>query len=69
MTWQLITTRRRGRVLVQHVLPVADAIAHLEAPSCWCQPTQLEDSRLWVHHSADGRERDEPDALPRATLQ
>jgi len=44
-----------------HVTPINDVIPHETSRHCWCQPTEHEDG-LWVHHSADGRERDEPDA-------
>jgi nicotinamide mononucleotide adenylyltransferase len=44
-----------------HVVPVDDLRAHVEAPGCWCAPTQdAEEPRLWVHHAADMREHFEP---------
>jgi hypothetical protein len=52
-----------------HVYPVDDAIPHdTESRGCWCQPTLDEecDTVLVIHHSADGRELDESDALPPA---
>ena len=53
-----------------HVVPINDAIEHVESPTCWCQPTKTSEDELgaavYVHHSADGREADEPDALPPA---
>ena len=52
-----------------HVIPVNDAIEHETWSECWCQPTREEHNGgvLYIHHSADGREADEPDALPPAT--
>lgn len=49
-----------------HVLPINDAIEHVLASTCWCRPTldnaDTGETPVWVHHSADGRERNEPDA-------
>lgn len=66
--------RRAGKRRLQagkgklHVTPINDAIEHVTTPACWCRPTEHEDG-LWVHHSADGREAQEPDApYPRARL-
>ncbi len=53
-----------------YVVPVNDAIEHEEHRGCWCRPSVTEDegaSAVVVHHSADGRERAELDALPPAT--
>ena len=50
-----------------HVVPVSDALEHVERPDCWCGPTVVEDwgdTRVLVHHSADGREKAEPDYDP-----
>ena len=55
-----------------HVYPVDDAIDHnTESRACWCrpdidQPVDAIDAVV-VHHSADGRERQEPGARPPAT--
>lgn len=54
-----------------HVVPIDDTVSHTTSPHCWCQPTREQDEDmvepLFVHHSADGRERDEPNAYPPAT--
>lgn len=40
-----------------HVTPVDDLRDHVEAPDCWCKPTQdAEEPGLWIHHAMDGRE-------------
>lgn len=53
-----------GRV---HILPRGDAIDHTLGLICWCSPTVQCDGRLYVHHSADGREANDPGALPPAS--
>lgn len=60
---------------VQHVVPTEDLIEHNTEPSCICgpqlavvpvevligeTPTEAE-GHVYVHHSLDGRERDEDD--------
>lgn len=61
----LVYRGTRGQV---HVIPGCDAILHDATRGCWCQPTQdPTDDVLFIHHSADGRELDEPDAYPPAT--
>lgn len=46
-----------------HVMPVEDIIAHEESKDCICGPTcevdEEENIFLYVHHSADGREKHE----------
>jgi hypothetical protein len=49
-----------------HVSPVNDSAPHESSPECWCRPEELSldrpgftlegQAKLWVHHSADGRE-------------
>lgn len=40
-----------------HVIPVDDLREHETAPTCWCTPTEEEETPgLWVHHSMDQRE-------------
>ena len=48
-----------------HVLPVNDLMAHEEIRQCWCRPTVDADAAtpIVVHHSADGREYFERDAV------
>lgn len=49
-----------------HVLPINDAIEHKETHGCWCHPTVeivSNGATVVVHHSADGRETTEPDAV------
>lgn len=46
---------------MQHVIPINDAIEHEESRQCWCKPTFNEEDDLLIHHSADGRELQEPD--------
>ena len=44
----------------RHVVPVDDIRDHITDVTCWCQPSEDKDHRhLWVHQSADGRERRE----------
>jgi len=44
-----------------HVIPRNDLRVHEADASCWCAPTQHpEDADVWVHHSADRREFNEP---------
>ena len=50
-----------------HVVPLHDLLEHVERVDCWCGPTVSTDlgyARVLVHHSADGRERREPDYDP-----
>jgi hypothetical protein len=42
-----------------HVIPEHDLFPHDENRGCWCVPEVL-DGPVIVHHSADGREKDEP---------
>lgn len=44
-----------------HILPIDDAIAHVPARTCWCQPTLDDDfgCLIVLHRSADGRETHE----------
>lgn len=52
-----------------HILPVDDEIEHSTSLGCWCQPTVEEvfvETLLVVHHSADGRELLDDEALPPA---
>ena len=44
-----------------HVTPVNDLIAHDSDPDCICDPHLDADGGIWVHHSLDGRERNEND--------
>jgi len=37
-----------------HVLPIDDALDHIESPNCACQPRN--DDGIWIHNAADGRE-------------
>jgi hypothetical protein len=40
-----------------HVMPEHDSAPHRAATDCWCGPTpEPDEPRVWVHHSADGRE-------------
>jgi len=43
---------------VMHVMPVNDLVAHDTDPDCICDPRLTLDG-IWVHHSLDGRERNE----------
>lgn len=54
-----------------HVLPLNDAIEHLESRSCLCRP-RIEEISLHavvIHHAADGREHFESDYQSTETLQ
>lgn len=50
-----------------HVLPIDDTRDHVETPQCWCRP-RVERVETYLggwgtvitHHSADGRELQEP---------
>ncbi len=49
-----------------HVIPCADLIDHLTDPDCLCGPTPElvkhadgSDGWMYIHHSLDGRERNE----------
>lgn len=40
-----------------HVLPLEDLREHKPACTCWCRPTEDDETPgLWVHHSLDQRE-------------
>lgn len=52
--------------LIRHVMPVDDLIEHTAAEDCSCGPNPERvprksggDAWLFVHHSLDGRERQE----------
>lgn len=40
-----------------HVIPVDDLRPHTASADCWCSPTLLRSEPVYVHHSADGREK------------
>ena len=46
-------------IMEKHVLPLDDLREHITDANCWCDPTQDidGDESLYVHHSADGREK------------
>jgi hypothetical protein len=55
----------------RHIIPVGDLIDHEVSDDCVCgpqaEPISREDGSmnwLYVHHSLDGREKDEADATP-----
>lgn len=57
----------RGTTGQVHVIPADDLVPHDAFPTCWCQPSQdPTEDRMWVHHSADGRELEEEHAQPPA---
>jgi hypothetical protein len=37
------------------VIPVNDLRDHVYGGECWCKP--VDDEGMWVHNSADGREK------------
>lgn len=39
----------------RHVVPIRDSRKHRTTQYCWCNPTC--DDEVWVHNSADQRER------------
>ena len=40
-----------------HIKPVGDYRAHVSEEDCWCHPTSdIQEPRIFVHHSMDGRE-------------
>lgn len=41
-----------------HIMPVNDGTKHIAEPACPCTPIP-ESSTIYVHQSADGREKDE----------
>lgn len=52
LTW---TVNPDGRL--QHVVPDDDTYPHLVSMGCWCHPqVELDDTRVVMHRSADGRE-------------
>lgn len=52
------TTIATHTVLRVHVLPVGDEHCHAAQASCWCRPTKDKyDTRLYVHHAKDCREK------------
>jgi hypothetical protein len=42
-----------------HVVPIDDLLTHETSETCRCNPAYLEDGRLVIHHSFDGREHRE----------
>jgi len=47
---------------IMHVMPVNDLREHESLATCWCHPTEDEETPgLFVHHSMDRREEFEPD--------
>jgi len=47
-----------------HVMPIGDLREHEASRSCFCKPTEDEDTPgLWLHHSLDQRERYETGEL------
>ncbi len=41
-----------------HVVPLNDTYEHLPHQDCWCCPEQDDENpTVWVHHSADEREK------------
>lgn len=47
-----------------HVVPMGDLREHECSCTCWCRPTEDEDTPgLWVHHALDGREKYETGEL------
>jgi hypothetical protein len=57
-----IVTGYRGEG--QHIMPVDDLVPHTRSLACPCRPSRdPEESRVIIHHSADGREHVE-DARP-----
>jgi hypothetical protein len=43
---------------IVHVLPIDDIREHEASMSCWCRPTEDDETDgLFVHHSMDGREQ------------
>jgi hypothetical protein len=42
-----------------HVVPCNDLKEHVvdDEGSCWCEPDYDEEDNLYIHNSADGRER------------
>ena len=67
MTMMATTEMKKARtssgwavISEKHVVPVDDIRDHITDVTCWCQPSEDRDHRhLWVHQSADGRERRE----------
>jgi hypothetical protein len=53
--WEVV--ERHG---AQHIRPLADFMVHTGC-ECWCHPTEIGEpgKRIWLHHSADGREDEE----------
>ncbi len=52
---------------VGHVFPLNDLNDHILSIKCWCCPEEDEDSvGVWVHNSADGREKYETGELKRS---
>lgn len=49
---------------ILHVVPMGDLRDHESSYTCWCRPTEDEETPgLWVHHALDGRERYESGEL------
>jgi hypothetical protein len=47
-----------------HVVPLFDLREHDTSSTCWCRPTEDEETpRLWVHHALDQREKYETGEL------
>ena len=47
-------------IVEKHIVPLDDEQEHITDVSCWCGPTQdRDDKHMYVHHSADGREKRE----------
>lgn len=61
--WALVSVGR-GSLMppAYHVKPIDDEIEHQLDRWCWCNPTEHAEN-IYVHHSADGREQLELDAL------
>jgi hypothetical protein len=51
--WQAVLAR-----VYAHVLPVGDLREHRRSEKCWCHPAYYEG--LFVHHSMDDRESEQP---------
>jgi hypothetical protein len=47
-----------------HVVPMGDLREHECSCTCWCRPTEDEETPgLWFHHALDGREKYETGEL------
>lgn len=54
--WELSWVRGQETVHgLMDVIPVDDLKEHVYGGECWCKP--VDDEGVWLHSSADGRER------------